>query len=248
MRQLGLTEEILDECSVDGGCRHVAKDNDGSRHFAQAELLRCLGEGVVGVERLGRDLACDLAHGQLVGIENVLGPVLNGLVKDGLVEDVVVAKGRVAAAHTGVVLEHVVDIEHVEREEGGIGLRVGNEGHLEHERPQGRVKVDAIVQGADDDLFGQVTAVVGEEAVVRKGVHHGAGATDYCQRFLRKANLRQDRWIDTSETYSRRDRQEPSCPLSLAEHNGGWQRRMQPHRKRRERRSSLWSCLVVGMG
>jgi hypothetical protein len=61
----------------------------------------------------------------------------------------------------------------VQREPGGIGIRVGRKSHLEHRLGQGRVEVKAVLQSFDYDVFGEVEAVAVEETVVCQSVHHG---------------------------------------------------------------------------
>jgi hypothetical protein len=48
-----------------------------------------------------------------------------------------------------------------------IGLRVGDEGLLEHDLSEGRVEVEFLVQRIDNDFLCEVLAIVWEEAVVR---------------------------------------------------------------------------------
>ena len=47
-----------------------------------------------------------------------------------------------------------------------IRFRVCDEGHLEHERAQSRVKVEGLLEGVDDHGFGQVLSIVRQEVVV----------------------------------------------------------------------------------
>lgn len=47
---MSLTEEIFDQCLVDGSGGHIAKDNDGGSDLAKTEVLHSCSEGVVGVE------------------------------------------------------------------------------------------------------------------------------------------------------------------------------------------------------
>jgi hypothetical protein len=173
------TKEVLDEGAVHSAGGHVAKDNDGGGNLAEAEVLHVGGEGVVGVEGLGHDLAGKLAVGQHVGGERIGSPEDTGGVEDGLVKDVVVAEEGIGARHAGIVLENVVTVQHVEREEGGVGLRVGNQRHLEHEVAEAAVEAESVEQTLDDGITGQVLAVVGDEVVVGKSVHHRARAADY---------------------------------------------------------------------
>lgn len=95
-----LTEEIFDEILLDGAGDHVTEDNDRGSDLSKAEVLDTGCESVVGVECPGGDLTRNLAVGQLLGVEDGVGPVGSGLVEDALVEDVVVAEESIGATIT----------------------------------------------------------------------------------------------------------------------------------------------------
>lgn len=79
----------------------------------------------------------------------------------------------------GVVLEDVVAREVVEREPGGVGLRVGGDGKVEEELGEALVEVDGGGEAVREVLLGDVLARAGQEAVVREGVQERAGAADW---------------------------------------------------------------------
>lgn len=155
----GLTEKVFDQSPVDCRCRTVTKGDDGSQQLAEREILGRRSERVRRVEGLGGDLAPDLGHGETVGINDLVGPVVNCFLENGLVEDVVVSKVEILAADTRIVLEDIMDIELVQREVSGIGLRVDENRLLPHERRQIRIEVEAVAQTSHDVVFRQVTAV-----------------------------------------------------------------------------------------
>lgn len=70
-------------------------------------------------------------------------------------------------------------VELLECEEGRVGFRVGKDGLVPHQAGELGVKVQAVTEAFDYVVFGEVAAVAGEEAVVREGVEHGTGATDW---------------------------------------------------------------------
>lgn len=224
----------------------VAEDENRGSQLAEAERLGVGREAVRRVERLGGDLARDLAHGQLVGVEGVLGPVADRLLEHGLVEDVVVAEEGVGAADAGVVLQDVVLVQHVEGEEGRVGLWVDDDGLLEHDRPQRLVEVDAVLEGLDDGVLRQVASVVREVPVVRQGVHHGARAADCDPKSLgiknhkiiiKKTHNPEQYPLFGDTTYNHPDQLAPSRRSSPAEHgdgDGGWQKHKQLHKQCRE--------------
>lgn len=47
---MSLTEEVFDQCLVDGSGGHIAKDNNWGSNLAETEVLHSCREGVVGVE------------------------------------------------------------------------------------------------------------------------------------------------------------------------------------------------------
>lgn len=92
----------------------------------------------------------DFGHGESVGIKDLVGPVANRLLEDSLVEDMVVAKVSILPANTRIMFEEIVDIELIEREKGGVGLWVGNNGLFKHQFCQTRIKVEASAQAGYD--------------------------------------------------------------------------------------------------
>ncbi len=179
-----LTEEKLDNRPVDGRGVERAEHDDRSGNLAQTEGLDGLGEGVGGVNSSRVDLSDQLPIGKLFGVEDVFGLVCGSLSKDVGVEDVVVAEVGVEPAHACIVLEDVVAVELVEGEEGGVGAGVGRQSLLEHDLCEGLVEAECRVQGVHDLAFGEVLAVVSEEAMVGQRVHHRAWAANYTQERL----------------------------------------------------------------
>jgi len=169
-------EEKLDNRPVDGRGVERAEHDDRSGNLAQTEGLDGLGEGVGGVNSSRVDLSDQLPIGKLFGVEDVFGLVCGSLSKDVGVEDVVVAEVGVEPAHACIVLEDVVAVELVEGEEGGVGAGVGRQSLLEHDLCEGLVEAECRVQGVHDLAFGEVLAVVSEEAMVGQRVHHRAWA------------------------------------------------------------------------
>lgn len=154
-----LTEEVFDQGSVDRGSGTIAKGDNRSQQLADGEVLDRRGESIGRVECLGRYLTPDLGHGESVGIEDLVGPVANGLFKDGLVEDMIVTKVGVLTADARIVLEEIVDIKLVECEVGGVGLWVDNNCLFEHDFCQTCIEVEASAQTGNDICFCQVAAV-----------------------------------------------------------------------------------------
>lgn len=115
---------------------------------------------------------------ELLRRDRVRGPPLSSLSEHGGVVEMVVAEVSVGTRQTGVVLEHVVHIELVEGEEGGVELWVGDDGLVPHDAGKGAIEVQAIFKSFDGIIPGDVTTVTGEVAVVGECVEHRAGAAD----------------------------------------------------------------------
>lgn len=92
------TEEVGDQLLLDGGILQSPKDDERGSHLAEAELLGCRRECVVGIVGPRGDLSRQLAVGDLLRREDIGGPVDGGGVEDGLVEDVVVSEEGIGAA------------------------------------------------------------------------------------------------------------------------------------------------------
>lgn len=106
------TEEVSDELLLDCGILQSPKDDEGGGDLAEAELLGGRRERVIGVVGPRGDLPRQLAVGDLLGREDVGGPVDGGGVEDGLVEDVVVAEEGIGAAGDWVVSRFSFTIGH----------------------------------------------------------------------------------------------------------------------------------------
>jgi hypothetical protein len=83
-------------------------------------------------------------------------------------------EGRDIIRETGVVLEHVVVAQVVEREGGRVRRGVRGEGKVEQEVGHGRIDMQGIKEGLVRLFPSDVHAVVRQELVVRQRVEHGA--------------------------------------------------------------------------
>lgn len=100
-RRLGLTKEELNGSLGRHASLHVPKDHDEGDGLACGEGLSEPREAELGVGRVGGADAGGPALGGRVDVDGVLCPLRQGLVKDGLVEGVRVAKeGVLTAART----------------------------------------------------------------------------------------------------------------------------------------------------
>lgn len=67
-RSWGLTEEVLDEASVDCRRRQIAKRNDGCTDLPTTEILHGRNDPVGGILGRGRHLTTNFAHRKSIGI------------------------------------------------------------------------------------------------------------------------------------------------------------------------------------
>ena len=143
-RQPLVHEEIIDQILGHGDLFDVSERDDRRGDLAETELLGRAREGVVGIEGFALHLAVDLRVGEHVCGDGRGCPEGAADVEDGFVEDVVRAEESVGAREGGVVLEHVVNVEVVEREIGSVGLGVRDDGHVEHEFCEGGIEVQTL--------------------------------------------------------------------------------------------------------
>lgn len=173
------TEQIDDQVPLHNTLLHITENNDRRSNLSNTKVLHRRSKRIIRIRRPRFNLPKDLAIRQHLRRHNLLGPIPLRRIKHRLIEDVVIPKQRVGAAQAGVVLEHVVLVQVVEGEEGGVGLWVRDDGLLPHELAQRSVEVEPVFQSVDGVELCDVAAVAREEAVVRERVHHGAGAADW---------------------------------------------------------------------
>jgi hypothetical protein len=76
------------------------------------------------------------------------------------------------------MLQYIVPREMVQREPGGVGLRVCAAGKVEQEVGDVALEVDSIEQSVAQVFLRDVLARPRQEAVVGEGIQEGAWATD----------------------------------------------------------------------
>lgn len=128
----------------------------------------------------------DLAVRDHVAVHDVRRPVLGALVEDGLIEDMIVAGVGVGAAQARIMLEDVVPVEHVQRKERRIWIRIRRQSLLEHDLAQRWIKVQTIIQCIDNNVFRQVLPISVQQAMIGQSVHHRTRTTEiiWSSRFL----------------------------------------------------------------
>jgi hypothetical protein len=173
-----LTEKVLHKRTVDIASRKITKSDDGRGYFSKTELFHCSGEGIIRVRRTTLQLPIDLAVRQLLGRDRLVGPPLLALVEHGLVEVVIVAKVCVGPTQACIMLKHAMYIQHLQCKEGGVWLRVCDDGLLPHELPKRSIEVESILETGNHVHFGEVASVAGKKAVVSERVEHRAWAAD----------------------------------------------------------------------
>lgn len=163
---MSLTKEVLDQFPGDRPLCHISESDNRRSNLTKAELFRCCRECVVRVDRATLNLSKDLTMRQLLRRHCFINPPLLTSIKHRLIKHMVVAQERVGAAQACVMLQDVVSVQVVEREEGGIWLGVCDNSLLPHEFCERAIEIQAAIEAGDGVGFSDITAIAGEKSMI----------------------------------------------------------------------------------